>query len=132
MRQFMMTVTALVVFGAMVVTTQAENQNPNPRTVSGSAKKRTVSQTARPSRTASAAATCTGLKLACLSGSDCIYNSGFPNLTRPTAPPVVCGGVTRYDGQIISPKIFCNSTWQECMKTGWWEGQLLHRPVERR
>jgi hypothetical protein len=121
MRQFMMTVTALAMFGAMVVTAQAETTSP-----------RTVSQTARPSRAASAAATCTGLKLACLSGSDCIYNSGFPNLTRPTAPPVVCGGVNSYDGQIISPKIFCNSTWEQCMKTGWWEGQLLHRSVERR
>jgi hypothetical protein len=49
MRQFMMTVTSLAVFGAMVATVQAENQ------------------TARPSQTASAAqSTCTGLKLACL------------------------------------------------------------------
>ncbi len=132
MRQFMMTVTALAMFGATALTAQAENQNPSPPTFSGPVKKQTVSQTPRPSRAASAAATCTGLKLACLSGSDCIYSSGFPNLTRPTAPPVVCGGVNSYDGQIISPKIFCNSTWEQCMKTGWWEGQLLHRSVERR
>jgi hypothetical protein len=37
MRQFMMTVTALAVFGAMVVTAQAENQ-----TASGPVKKRTA------------------------------------------------------------------------------------------
>jgi hypothetical protein len=37
MRQFMMTVTALAVFGAVVVTAQAENQ-----TASGPVKKRTV------------------------------------------------------------------------------------------
>jgi hypothetical protein len=43
MRQFMMTVTALAVFGAMVVTAQAENQPPNPASVSGLVKKRTVS-----------------------------------------------------------------------------------------
>jgi hypothetical protein len=42
MRQFMMTVTALAVFGAMVVTAQAENQNPSSPTASGPVKKRTV------------------------------------------------------------------------------------------
>jgi hypothetical protein len=42
MRQFMMTVTALAMFGAMVVTAQAESQTPNPRTASGPVKKRTV------------------------------------------------------------------------------------------
>jgi hypothetical protein len=41
MRQFMMTMTALAVFGAMVVTAQAEA--PSPPTDSGPAKKRTVS-----------------------------------------------------------------------------------------
>jgi hypothetical protein len=50
MRQFMMTVTALAVFGAMVATAQAENQTPSPPTASHPAKKRTVSQTARPSQ----------------------------------------------------------------------------------
>jgi hypothetical protein len=42
MRGFMMTVTALAVFGAMVVTAQAENQTPSPPTASGPVKKRTV------------------------------------------------------------------------------------------
>jgi hypothetical protein len=43
MRQFMMTVTALAVFGATVVAAQAENQTPGAPTASGSAKKRIVS-----------------------------------------------------------------------------------------
>jgi hypothetical protein len=43
MRQFMMTLTALAVFGATVVTAQAENQSPSPPTASGPVKKRTVS-----------------------------------------------------------------------------------------
>jgi hypothetical protein len=45
-----MAVMALAVFGVMVVTAQAENQAPGPPTVSHPVKKRTVSQTARPSR----------------------------------------------------------------------------------
>jgi hypothetical protein len=40
MHQFMMTVTALAVFGAMLVTTKAET--PSPPTASGPVKKRTV------------------------------------------------------------------------------------------
>ena len=52
MRQFMMTVTALAAFGAMVVTAQAEKR------------------TARPSQAVSTArSTCTGLKPQCF--SDC-------------------------------------------------------------
>jgi hypothetical protein len=42
MRQLIMTVTALAAFGAMVVTAQAESQNPSPPTASGALKKRTV------------------------------------------------------------------------------------------
>jgi hypothetical protein len=34
MRRFMMTVTALAMFGALVVTAQAENQTPSPPTAS--------------------------------------------------------------------------------------------------
>jgi hypothetical protein len=40
MRRFMMTVTALAVFGAMVVTTQG--QTPSPPTAPGPVKKQTV------------------------------------------------------------------------------------------
>jgi hypothetical protein len=46
MRQCMMTLMALAVFGAVVAAARAENQTPNPRTVSGPVKKRTVAQTA--------------------------------------------------------------------------------------
>jgi hypothetical protein len=46
----MMTVMALSVLGAIVVTAQVENQTPDPRTVSHPVKKRTVSQTARASQ----------------------------------------------------------------------------------
>jgi hypothetical protein len=45
MRQLMMTMTALAAFGAMVATSQAENQTPSPPIVSGPLKKRSVSQT---------------------------------------------------------------------------------------
>jgi hypothetical protein len=50
MRQFMMTVMALAAFGAMVATAQAEKQTSSPPTVSHPIKKRTVSNTARPSQ----------------------------------------------------------------------------------
>jgi hypothetical protein len=51
MHQVMMTVTALVAFGAMVVATaQAENQTPSPPTASGPVKQQTASQTAHPSQ----------------------------------------------------------------------------------
>jgi hypothetical protein len=56
MRQFMITVMALAAFGAMVATAQAENQTPGPPTASHSVKKRTASQSTRPSRAATFAA----------------------------------------------------------------------------
>ena len=59
MRQFIMTVMALAAFGAMVVTAQAENQTPNPRTVSGPVKNGAVSKTARPSQVKRAASKAT-------------------------------------------------------------------------
>jgi hypothetical protein len=46
MRQSMMPVTALAMFGAVVVTAQAENQPPSPPTASGAVKKRAVSHEA--------------------------------------------------------------------------------------
>jgi hypothetical protein len=131
MRQSMMTVMALVAFGAMVATAQAEKQTASPPTASHPVKKQTVSQTARPSRSVSAAqSTCTGLELACLSGSECIpspIGRGLPQV-YPDRSAVCFGRST----QIISPKTFCNSTWDQCMKTGFWEGDLIHRPAERR
>jgi hypothetical protein len=110
MRHFMMTVTAIAAFGAMVVTAQAENQNPIPQTVSGKVKKRTESQTVRSSQQAlnPSHATCTGLKPLCF--SDCGLRG---------TDPTYCG-------------YRCNFEWERCMKSGFWEGVLLHRPAERR
>jgi hypothetical protein len=81
-----------------------------------------------PSQAASAAqSTCTGLKLACLSrfdskpepryyhvGSRCFY------LGASTPAPAACC------------ENLCNSTWDQCIKTGFWEGTRIHRPAERR
>jgi hypothetical protein len=89
---------------------------PGVPTVSGGAqepptvsrKKGTVSQTARPSQAVGAAATCTGLKPLCF--SDC--------------------GITGSDPIYCEKR--CNFQWEQCMKTGWWEGHLMHRSAERR
>jgi hypothetical protein len=91
----------------------------NPAYKSG---KPTVSQTARPSQQAvSAAATCTGLKLACLSVTSrkgwCTYLGG--NTERGFGRGPYC-------------EKQCNFTWEQCMKSGFWEGAALHRPAERR
>jgi hypothetical protein len=59
MRQFMMTVTALAVFGVMVDAAQAESQTASSRTVSGRVKNWTVSHTARPSQAKRAASKAT-------------------------------------------------------------------------
>jgi hypothetical protein len=57
MRRFMMTVMALVAFGAMVATAQAENHTSSSPTASHPVKKRTVSQIARPPKRAVSEAT---------------------------------------------------------------------------
>jgi Protein of unknown function (DUF3551) len=84
-------------------------QNPayKPGTPTVSGKK--LTETARPSRAASAAQSCTGLRSVCLAGGDCSHSSIF-----------ICGAA------------FCNSEWEHCMKTGFWEGAFIHRPAERR
>ena len=89
MRQFMMAVMAVAPFGAMVATAQAENQTPNPRTVSGPVHKRTVSQTARPSQQALSAAT-----VWCFPGGrrcsndwhDCAMSHGWGSVNSPPVP----------------------------------------------
>jgi hypothetical protein len=134
MRQVMMTVTALVAFGAMVATAPAENQPPSSPTVSHPVKKRAVSQTARPSQTIGAArSTCSGLKSACLASSlepvdwahlvvaGCDMAPGTPGYTQPLAG----------DARPSCEKL-CNFKWEQCMKSGFWEGALIHRPAERR
>ena len=120
-------------FGATVVTAQAENH-------SGPAKKRTVPQNVRdaakpppewdlahPGRAGDhvsaalqSASTCTGLKSVCV--SDCIALYGGPStyfeIVRTRWLPY-CENV-------------CNFQWEQCKKTGFWEGFLIHRSAERR
>jgi hypothetical protein len=87
-----------------------------PPTVSGPVKKRTVSQTARPSQAVNAAhSTCTGMKSVCLS---------FPHW--------VGVGLAVLEGARPYNEKACNFYWEKCMKTGWWEGYLQHRSAERR
>jgi hypothetical protein len=97
MRQFMMAVTALAVFGAMLVTTQAEKQ------------------TARTSQAVSAAySTCTGLKSGCLSHK----GSG-------SGPQQAEVSLALFS-QAYREK-FCSFYWEQCMKTGWWPGHPAER-----
>jgi hypothetical protein len=80
-----------------------------------------------PQAASAAQSTCTGLKLACLSrfgskpepryyrvGSRCFFLGGSIQ-----APAAYCENL-------------CNSTWERCMKTGFWEGTRIHRAAERR
>jgi hypothetical protein len=115
MRQFMMMVMALAALGAMMVTAQAENKS--------------VSRTARAAESAS---TCTGLKLACLGSVDRgATASQWPvKFYRRESSCRYLGGSTPAPDSYC--KNLCNSTWEQCMKTGFWEGRFLHRSAERR
>jgi Protein of unknown function (DUF3551) len=85
-------------------------QNPfyKPGVPTFSGKNGTASQTARPSQTVGAAATCTGLKPVCLS-----------NCSQTSNSHQYCESI-------------CNSQWERCMKSGWWEGSFTSRAAERR
>jgi hypothetical protein len=126
MHQFMMTVVALAALGAVAATAQADDLRAAPKRNDGQCLRYSPGQLregrfgsradcpqpsklARPSEPVSALATCTQLKSACLSLSEAPYY-GVPRFQKP----------------------FCDSTWEQCMKTGWWEGKLIHRSVERR
>jgi hypothetical protein len=118
MRQFMMTVMALAAFEAMVATAQAENN---------------------PSRTATAAhqsaSTCTGLKSVCISYPYRLYAARFAQNWVPN--PMFAREYFesyRFGLGRLRPglEIYCNDRWEQCMKTGWWEGYTLHRAAERR
>jgi hypothetical protein len=144
MRQLMMTVMALAAFGAMVATAQAEDQTRSPPSVSHPVKKRGVSQRARPSQTVNAAhSTCTGMKPQCL--SDCYFAGALPSqmcevfLRNPAAAAgsfwCTPHGVSLSQlHQRIDPycETICSFQWEQCMKTGFWEGYFQHRPAERR
>jgi hypothetical protein len=97
-------------FGSQCIQNPA--YKPGAPTVSGplGPRKRTVSQSTRPSQ----AVTCTGMKLACLSRSSCSLPSGESSV-------IARGPYCEH---------LCNSNWDECMKTGWW--QHAGRQLERR
>ena len=109
-------------------------QNPaykagQPPTVSGPVAKRAVSQAERPSQTAGAASTCTGLKSACLSGKDC-YSTGVVSAPRYGG---VAGWYYFFRGRAApNCENLCNFTCEHCMKSGFWEGGFISRPAERR
>jgi hypothetical protein len=124
MRQSMMTVMALAAFGAMVATAQADDLRAAPKRNDDQCLRYSPGQLregrfgnradcpqpsklARPSESVNALATCTQLNSACL--SEAPYY-GIPRFQKP----------------------FCDSTWEQCMRTGWWEGKLIHRSVQRR
>jgi hypothetical protein len=88
-------------------------------------------QTAPTSRTAlasSAPATCTGLKSVCLSYYDHLIKEWSATSKVPGGDPLVI----QLEQNRPNNKNFCNSTWDQCMKTGFWEGANLHRSAERR
>jgi hypothetical protein len=81
-----------------------------------------VAATKRPSQAENGQATCTQLKSECLSLD---YGSGR-----------FAYGCSFLGGGWAAPapycKNLCNFAWEQCMKTGFWEGALRHRPAERR
>jgi hypothetical protein len=143
MRQFIMTVMALAALGAMEATAQAENQTPSPPTVSHAVKKRAVPQNGRDAAKPSpadlgwdfahpgrpgdhvsaalqSASTCTGLKSVCV--SDCVATYRGPSIYFE----IVRTRLLPYCEKV------CNFQLEQCMKTGFWEGFLIHRSAERR
>jgi hypothetical protein len=89
-------------------------QNPayKPGRPTVSIKEPTASQSTLPSQAASAATTCTGLKLLCRSGG--VRRPCFGSAEGGLA----CGG--------------CDWARERCMKTGWWEAFHGGRQAERR
>jgi hypothetical protein len=100
-------------FGGQCIQNPAYKQEAP--TVSGpfSRVKKRTSQTA--SRAVRGAATCTGMRSACLGG----WASYFP-----------LGTDTKGEGYTAWLLKWCNSIWERCMKTGFWEGAFMHRPAE--
>jgi hypothetical protein len=85
-----------------------------------------------PEAVSSDRSTCTGLKLACLGSAD-RGATGVPRHVQFYRRQSSC----RYlGGSTPAPEPYCenlcNSTWEQCMKTGFWEGRFLHRSAERR
>jgi hypothetical protein len=114
MRQFMMTVTALAAFGAMVAAAQAENQTRSPQDLSSDSTHPLHGGWDR------IVNTCTGLKLACIHGRMVSYRGTqvYWDMIRQRSRP--------------HAELFCSFRWEQCMKTGFWEGYIIHRSAERR
>lgn len=86
----------------------------NPAYKSG---KPTASQTARPSQAVSGPATCTELKLACLS---------FQYWPDPRFHPFRQSLEAALKQDRPEREKNCNFAWEQCTKSGWWEGGYLH------
>jgi hypothetical protein len=84
------------------------------------------------SQTASAAATCTGMKLECLASVDrgATASQGHVRFYKRHSSCRYFGGSTPAPDSYC--EVLCNSTWEQCVKTGFWEGRFIHRPAERR
>jgi hypothetical protein len=115
MRQFMMTVMAFVAFGPMVVTAQAEDQTRSPQDLGND-----FSHPGRVGGFSQLPGTCTGLK------SDCIDR----RMDRYYGRTVYFE--TFREGRRPYREKYCNFYWEQCMKSGFWDGFLIHRPAERR
>lgn len=114
MRQFMMTVTALAALGVMVVTAQAENQTRSPQDLGSDFTHPLHGGWDR------LVNTCTGLKSACIYGRMAGY--------RGTQ---AYWDMIRQRSRQYAVK-FCSDRWEQCMKTGFWDGYHIQRIAERR
>jgi hypothetical protein len=84
-----------------------------------------------PSEAASAAhSTCSELKLACLGSVD----RGATASQRPVQFYKRQSSCRYLGGSTPAPESYCenlcNATWEQCIKTGFWEGRFLHRSAE--
>jgi hypothetical protein len=115
MRQFMMTMMALAALGATVATAQAEDQTRSPQDLGND-----FSHPGRVGGFSQLPDTCTGLKSSCINGRMATYRGRR----------VYFGAIRERRGPRAEK--FCTFRWEQCMKTGWWEGYLVHRQAERR
>jgi hypothetical protein len=115
MRQFMMTVIALTAFAAAAAAAQAENQTSSPQDLGND-----FTHPGRVGGFSQLPGTCTGLKSACINGRMVRYRGRevyFETIRERWGPRA---------------EKYCNFYWEQCMKTGWWEGYIIHRAAERR
>jgi hypothetical protein len=114
MRRFMMMI-ALMACAATVVTAQAENQTPSPQDLGND-----FTHPGRVGGFSQLPGTCTGLKSVCINGRMVNYRGRkvyFEAIRERSGPRA---------------EKYCSFRWEQCMKTGWWEGYNIHRSAERR